>query len=223
MDRTTLIMAAGVFGGVFLTAMWLVPSTGKSVPAPAEAHAIASTPAVLTPKEQAEMDELKHDPYDPNLTAVQKDRIIERRQLISDYPLSVIDAAEDDGPQSKDSYLVAVATPPADYDTLDIFKGTQAACVSWRQTNGTVHEIYRFKPGYVGDSTILSILGWMRIGCAEAMAKHGEVVTHRRVLQDLLDRIPDGNDYTDARAGVRGRLTDTRPLNDMMRGVDFFQ
>ena len=105
MDRTTLILAAVVFGGVFAGAMWLAPPVSRPAAAPQPA---------LTPQEQAEMAELKHDPYDPNLTSDQKFRLLARRDLIRDYPLSVIDAAENDGPEGSDSYRVAVATPPDD-------------------------------------------------------------------------------------------------------------
>ena len=213
-DRTTLIMAVGVFAAVFLGAMWLVPGHGTT--------ASPLAPAALTAREQAEMDELKHDPDDPNLTTLQQYRIKQRRELIRTYPLAAIDAAEDEAPRDPDGYLVAVATPPDGYQTLDILKGTQAACVAWRQNGETMHELYYFKPGFVGSSDIVLIQQWMETGCAAAIAKSGETVTHRRMLQDLMDRIPQTDDYTKGRAEVRERLAETGPVHPMMRGVDFF-
>ncbi len=222
MDKTTIILAVAVFGAAFTGAMLLLPPDGHRAAPPhaAQAPAAALTPPALTPKEQAEMAELAADPK--GLSDQQKDRIEERRQLVRDYPLSIIDAAEVDGKLPAESYRVAVANPPPGFWNLDAWQDTQTACVAWQNENGTVHETYVFKPGFISHSGLTSLIGWVRSGCAEAVAKHGQVVNQHGMLQDLYSRIPSGNDYAESRAGVMARLKAPGPVHPFTLGVQYF-
>ncbi len=217
MNKTTLILAAAVFGGVLGAAAVLTPVQWRSAPRPRPAP---RPQGPLTPAEQAEMAELNADTT--GMGPREKDRIDERRDLVRDYPLSVIDAAEADGKLPRGQYRVAVATPAPEYRSMEP-DGAQYACTAWQNEEGDViYEIYTFTKTYIGHSGMAPLTVWVRNGCAAAMAADSQVVNEHGLLQALYYRIPPDNAYLDSRAGVMARMQAVGTDRDFTPGVQYF-
>ncbi|MBW8882837.1 MAG: hypothetical protein JF615_15865, partial [Asticcacaulis sp.] len=78
-----------------------------------------------------------------------------------------------------------------------------------------VHETYTFSDTNITTPGVMSLIGWVRSGCAFAIANHGESVMPRQVVQALLDRLPKDAAYDEKRQMIRGYLKDSRYFDDM--------
>lgn len=193
MNRTTILLAAGIATLVFLAVLFM-PDLNLSRVAAGDKSSKTDAEIAL---DAGTLD-----------TETARDVLALKRAGIH-LALADLDSARNDAPENRIYGAVAEIANPA-FEALNPrdadHKPHQAVCFAIRRNNGVAHEIVYYNADNLYQMGGAGLYGWIRSGCAAAVHTSRQTLSETSYMVKILALVPKDEIHANIRSSISGNL-----------------
>jgi hypothetical protein len=193
LNRTTLIIAAGLFAFLFLAVVFMPD--------------LKISGAIARPKPMKTDAELALDNGSLDVETARDVSALERNGV--HVTLAQINAANSDAPENWINGAF-VEMPKPVFETVNPVDADRdphkAFCFAIRRETGVVHEIVYYNAGNVYPMGGVSLYGWIRSGCAAAVQASHQTISETNYMGRVLALVPKDQANSSLRRSISGNM-----------------